>query len=186
MDAGTITALAAAGSALFGGAAAFGKLHSDTATLKAQQQQLESQRRKDAADWQVQLLRELTVRRMEAYPDVFRALGCVIYVGDRQEVATDADLRKAADSLLSHLYGEAGVLMSPDARAAVHTARVACDEYLECRRAERDDKLVELNDAFWDARRQLRLDVQGLDLSLQNIVSGIQSERAAKLPSKRR
>jgi hypothetical protein len=150
------------------------------AAIEQARLQWEVAQQKDVADWQVQLLRELLGRRLATYPAVMPALGAAVYVyGHEDEIASREELAAASRTLFDALYGEAGLLMSPDARDAVQVARMACNGYLEGK--ETADSLI---DSFWAARRALRIDVQALDLSFGRILADMAKVREGSPPKR--
>lgn len=186
MDAASIAALATAASALLGVALGTWRL---TKEMRQRQDELERERQTTVANWKVEMVGEISRRRMNLYPDVFHALSAAVYVRDSQgghvAIAADDALAMVADDLFRHLYGEPGVIMSPEARAQVHVARLACLRYLAADPEDRGRARVPLIDAFWNARRLLRLDVQALDQSLDGIIAELRQERTETAPSAR-
>jgi hypothetical protein len=106
--------------------------------------------------------------RLSSYSEVLQALGAVSFIGgdSLDDLADDLDrrrdeLRSTADALFGHLYGRAGLLMTIATRNVVHTARHECLKFL----AQNDPRpdIADLVDAFYDARRYLRADLELLD-----------------------
>ncbi len=69
------------------------------------------------------------------------------------------ELESVADQVLAELYGPAGVSMSFRSRNALLDTCQACHWYIDG-----TIDFVVLKDSFWDARRQLRADVQLQDI----------------------
>jgi hypothetical protein len=140
--------------------------------------QFDDERKREIAEWQVQFLRDLVDKRQAAYPGVFALLGAVIDVGDERGRAdeTPERLRAVAEELRGHLYGPAGLVMSMESRNWAHTARMAALEFLDG-----DGSHDDLVDAFYEARRSLRADIQIADTKgLKTALRLIGKEREAK------
>jgi hypothetical protein len=104
MEPGTIAALGAATAALLGSTFSIVKWRVERRatqeamaiqrdewekTFETELAKVDSARRKDVADWQIQFLRDLVSRRVATYPAVFATLGAVIDVpGDDEHLAS--------------------------------------------------------------------------------------------------
>ncbi len=106
--------------------------------------------------------------RVAAYGDVLNTLGAVSDVSipdgpDPYRVLHQnrSNLERTAEALYNHLYGRAGLLMTMRTRNYLHTARRECLSFL----ASDGDKIHgdKLVNAFFDARRYLRADLELLD-----------------------
>jgi hypothetical protein len=169
MEITAITALAASAGALTTSAFAIFKwreeftAREEALTLQSSQwwKTFESERRTVVGDWQIQFLRELVLRRLATYPPVLQSLASVRYYGEDEPLDLDPrQVPRTAEELLAHLYGEAGLVMSPTARDCVHRAMLACRHY-----QSRPDTTDELINSFYDARHHLRADIQIADSS---------------------
>jgi hypothetical protein len=106
--------------------------------------------------------------RLNSYSEVLQALGAVSFVEGTSwdELADDLvrraeELRSTADDLFTQLYGKAGLLMTITTRNFVHSARQECLKFLAQNDARPD--IADLVDAFYEARRYLRADLELLD-----------------------
>ncbi len=150
MSAGTVTALVAAGVALIGTVLNYLK-------LKGDQRNWEREKR-------LEPFARIREERLTTYAPVFEILGHVRDVPDPdkrhwQNLENNRpDVEAAADKLLEHLYGEAGLVMSYKTRNAILAAYVVSVRFAGSRVS-----LESLIEAYYLARRSLRVDLEILD-----------------------
>ena len=152
-------------------AAVFGYVQRDRA-MQEQRRQFEAEFAAERQRQVVQLRKDFLLEqyryRLTCYAEVLQSLGAVSYIEGQslQDLARDLagrkdELRSVSEQLSGHLYGKAGLLMSMKTRGMVHWARVVCLQFLASR--DSDPDISDLVDAFYDARRYLRADLELLD-----------------------
>jgi hypothetical protein len=132
--------------------------------FNAKRAELES----EEARWTAEFNFKQSQTRLDSYAEVFKVLGVVSDVAvsaDRAKARAtlydDRKLQDAADDLLDHLYGRAGLLMSMPVRNELLYAWAMCKSYLDGDGS--DASLQRLVDAFFSARRFLRADLDLID-----------------------
>jgi hypothetical protein len=179
----TWIALATASAALLGVLISYFRLRTERETrvreLADQQRRWESDLQEERVRWNHQLederdrwgiehraelkagfLRSLVDERLRLYPPVFKLLGSVGDTDPRGRHHVDLEqnpgrLVEVADSLLGHIYGDAGLVMSMDTRDVL--LAVSEQGYLFQSNDTSIDRVV---DWFYWARRRLRADLQ--------------------------
>ena len=121
--------------------------------------------------------------RLRTYAPVFKTLGEVRDVPDPQQEHWNTlkknpeKLLRVADELLSHLYGEAGLLMEMNTRNSLLTAYYSCHKF-----QNNEIKLERLVSDFYQARRKLRADLQIPDLGEETELKHIIESYSNALP----
>lgn len=163
-----VSAVVAAAATIYGMVDRRRTFASQQAELKRQAERWQREFASDLRRQEVQLRTQFYLEqyrfRLSSYSRVFRTLGAVVSVeidreSNRLEVLPPSEeLQSTADALYEHLYGEPGLLMTPTTRERLHGARVTCLLFLQGQRTEDD-----LVDAFYNARRYLRADLEMID-----------------------
>jgi hypothetical protein len=130
---------------------------------ETKQRQWQEQLNTKLAELEAQFLYGRVAQRYKYYPAVFEVLGRVRDVPDpKQEhynelVDNKEILQNAAAELLTHLYGDAGLVMRMSTRNAVLRAWLACKLF---QAGDKNVQLRQLIGYFFFARRWLRADLQ--------------------------
>jgi hypothetical protein len=128
------------------------------------------------AEIEAKFLHERVAQRYKTYPEVFKVLGAVRDVPDpakehyKSLLQNRRQLQETADSILKHLYGDAGLVMGMPTRNALLSVWRAC--YLF---QTNKVTLRQLVGYFFIARRWLRVDLQIVDI--QEVMSELDEIR---------
>jgi len=186
MDTALLTAIVALVTALSGIVFTYRKLQNERdqwqTALESQQSQwqqnLQNQRdqwqKEHDADLRSKFLHNIVIERYKTYPAVLKILGTVRDIPDPHEKHWQSlennpeQLLPVADALIGHLYSEAGLVMSMETRNALLSVYYACHIF-----QEKQITRTRLVQEFFQARRQLRSDLQIEDLGKKSELAKI-------------